>query len=133
MKYLILFIVTLQVQAIEISKQWVKATPPAVKMSAAYMTIKNTSPKDVYLTHVITKIAEYPELHTHTEKDGVMRMRQVKKILVKANSITELKPKSFHVMLIQLTKKLKVNDKVKLELVFSDGAKKSILAPVKKM
>ncbi len=133
MKYLLLSLMTLQLHAQEVTDSWIKAVPPGLKMSAAYMKITNSTSKDMYLTHVKTIIAEYPELHTHEEKNGIMKMRQVKKVLIKAKESTELKPKSFHVMLIQLTRKLKIGELIKLDLFFSNGAKRTVMAPVKKL
>lgn len=133
MKCLILLLLTFTVKAQVISKPWIKATPPGFKMSAAYMNIKNNTDTAIYLENVETKIAEFPELHTHNQVNGVMKMRQVKKILIKPQQIVALKPKSFHIMLIQLTRSLKVDEKIKLKLIFSNGKKVNVIAPVKKI
>lgn len=131
--FLLSFILSLPLQAITITDPWIKAVPPNMKMSAAYMVIKNTGNKKISLVSVTSDIAEYNEIHTHYKKNDVMRMRQVKKIVIAANKSVSLKPKSFHIMLIQLKRKIHIGDKIKLELTFSNGAKIKVLAPVKKM
>ncbi len=133
MKYIFLLFISFQIKAQVITNPWIKAAPPGLKMSAAYMDIKNDTNKEIYLKAVKTTIAEYPELHTHAEVNGVMKMRQVKKIVIKPAETVSLKPKSFHVMLIHLTRNIKVSEKIKLDLIFSNDKKITVLAPVKKM
>jgi copper(I)-binding protein len=55
-----------------------------------------------------------------------MRMRQVPQITVPANGSIELKPGSFHVMLIKLKQPLKEGDAVNVTLNFDDGSKKDV-------
>jgi len=61
-----------------------------------------------------------------------MKMRQVKEIAVKAGGQAELKPGSYHVMLIDLKAPLKEGETVPLTLTFDDGSSQTIDAPVKK-
>lgn len=133
MKIVFLLLMSLQISAQVVTNPWVKAAPPGLKMSAAYMDIKNDTKKDIYLKAVKTTIAEHPELHTHTEMNGVMKMRQVKNIVIKPSQTVSLKPKSFHIMLIQLTRNIKAGERIKLNLIFSNKKVITVLAPVKKI
>ena len=62
-----------------------------------------------------------------------MKMRQVPSIDIKANGQAELKPGSYHVMLIDMTTQLKEGDSVPLTLHFDDGSSQQIAAPVRKL
>lgn len=118
---------------ISLKNPWIKAVPATIKMSGGYVTLMNNSKKDVELVEAKTKIAEYVELHTHNKVDGVMRMRQVKKVIVPAMGSVQLKPMSYHIMLIQLVRPLKIGEKIPVELVFSDKSSKTVNFTVKKL
>jgi len=116
---------------IEVEDPYVRATPPGLANSAAFMTVKNGSDANIAIVKATSDVSKVVELHTHTMKDGVMKMYQVPQIDVKAHSQTQLKPGGFHIMLIGLYKPLKVGEKVELTLQFSNGETKTITADVK--
>ena len=105
---------------------YVRAVPPNLQNSASFMKIMNKSNKDIYLIGAKSSGAKTLELHEHKMKNGMMVMRQVKRIKVPVNGMVELKPGGFHVMFIGLNKVLKKGGSVKnMELNFSDGEVKS--------
>lgn len=112
---------------------YVRAMPPGQKVTGAFMVLQNPDGADRALIKAESDAAETVELHEHINEDGVMKMRPVKQIDVKANSKTDLKPGGYHVMLIGLTKPLSIGDKVSIKLHFDDGSKQDIQAPVKKI
>lgn len=116
---------------VEVNDAYVRATPPNLPNSAAFMKLKNTSDKDIALVSASSNVSKVVELHTHDMKDGVMKMYQVPQIDVKANSETTLKPGGFHVMFIGLHQPLKVGKDVTFTLEFSDGSTQTITAPIK--
>ena len=116
---------------IEIENAYVRATPPGLPNSAAFMTVKNNGDKDIAIIKASSKVSKVVELHTHTNKDGVMKMYQVPKIDVNAHSETTLKPGGLHIMLIGLYNPLKVGEEISLTLEFSNGETKTITAPIK--
>ena len=77
--------------------------------------------------------AEVVELHTHSMKDGMMQMRRVEKIDIPAGAETKLQPGGLHVMMIGLKQELKPEQEVTLTLVFEDGSKAEVTAPVRKL
>ena len=101
--------------------------------SAAFMMLKNTTAEDRALVNAKSSVSKVVELHTHINENGVMRMRRVEKIGIKANSKTELKPGGLHVMFIGLYKGLNEGDKVDLELIFDNGESSKLSIPVKKV
>jgi copper(I)-binding protein len=110
---------------------YVRMAPPGAKATGAFMTIRNTSDKDVQVVKADCNAAKVTELHNHINDNGVMRMRQVKEINVPARGEAQLKPGSYHVMLINMKAPLKDGDKVDITLSFSDGGTKTVQVPVK--
>ena len=111
---------------------YVRMVPPGSPNTAAFMTISNTGSSDRKLLQAESPVARKAELHTHLNDQGIMRMRQVPAIEIKAASQTDLKPGSYHVMLIDLQQPLQESAGVALTLRFDDGSSKTIDAPVKK-
>ena len=120
-------------KGINIEAPYIREVPPGVPTSALFLTIKNDKDHAIDLTRASGEIAKNIELHEHTHQDGMMVMRQVKKITIPAHGQTELKPGGYHIMLIGLNKKIKAGDKINLKLHFSDGSEAVITAPVKKV
>ncbi|MGA1939586.1 copper chaperone PCu(A)C [Arcobacter sp. YIC-310] len=120
--------------ALSVKDAYVRATPPNLPNSAAFMEITNSSDKSISLISATSSASNIVELHTHDMKDGIMKMYQVPKIEIKANSSTVLKPGGFHIMLIDLkTKPLKEQMQVEIDLSFSNGQNIKVFAPVKKV
>jgi hypothetical protein len=109
----------------------VRAVPPGTPTSGAFMIISNGSNVDRKLLKADSPVAKTVELHNHINDNGVMRMRQVKEIEVKANDQVALKSGSYHIMLIGLKQTLNEGDSVPITLTFDDGSTKKIDAPVK--
>lgn len=91
--------------------------------SAAYMTIRNTGKVDDRLISASSDFAEFVELHTTEERNGVMMMAPVKAVNVPARGQAELKPGGLHVMFIKIKHGLNVGDKIKLTLEFEKSGK----------
>ena len=91
--------------------------------SAAYMTIRNTGKVDDRLIGASSDFAEFVELHTTEERNGVMMMAPVKAVTVPARGQAELKPGGLHVMFIKIKHGLNVGDKIKLTLEFEKSGK----------
>ena len=117
---------------VSIVDPYVRQAPPGAKATGAFMTLKNAGDKDVPVTKAESSAATVTELHNHINDNGVMRMRQVKEIVVPAKGETLLKPGSYHVMLIDMKSPLKEGDHVMITLGFPDGSSKEVHATVKK-
>jgi copper(I)-binding protein len=110
---------------------YVRMAPPGTPTTGAFMTIKNNSNTDRKLLKAESPAAKTVELHKHINDNGVMKMRQVMEIDVKSQGQAELKPGSYHVMLIDLRQTLKEGETIPLTLTFDDGSTKKIDAPIK--
>lgn len=112
---------------------YVRMVPPGAMATAAFMVLKNTGAKDVKLVKAENSASKATELHTHLNEDGVMKMRKVPAIEIKAKGETALQPGGFHVMMIELKGAMKEGDKVAITLGFDDGSSKQVQAPVRKI
>ena len=90
-------------EGIVISSARVLPPFPGRDIAAGYMSITNHSQTDDRLVSVTSPISGAVEIHNHTEEDGVMKMRQVNSIALKAGETVELKPGSFHLMMFKAT------------------------------
>lgn len=118
--------------AIAIHDPYVRLVPPGIKTTGGFMLIRNTGKADRQLIKAESPAAGIVELHTHINENGVMKMRAVTSIAVKAGGQTELKPGSYHVMLIDLRESLKEGGNVPITLTFDDGSTYDVQAPVRK-
>lgn len=117
---------------VSVSDPYVRLVPQGTPTTGAFMVLKNQGASDRKLLKAESTVAKTVELHNHINDGGVMRMRQVKEIEIKAKGETALKPGSYHVMLIDLRQPLKEGDKVSITLTFDDHSTETVEAPVKK-
>ncbi len=115
---------------VKVENPYARAVPPGQPNSAAFMTLVNTGDVDHSVTSATSPVANTVELHTHTNNNGVMEMRQVDKIDVPAKGRTELAPGGLHIMLIGLKQELKEGEKAQLTLTFDDGSTTTVDAPI---
>lgn len=120
-----------QASSIEVVEPFAREVPPNAMASASFMTLKNTSDQDILLVKADSKVAKKVELHTHTNVDGVMKMREVPNIKIPANEETTLKPGGLHIMLINLNQGITAGDTVTVELTFGDDSNKTVTMPVR--
>ena len=118
---------------LRVDDPYVRLVPPNAPASAAFMVISNSGSAERKLLKAQSPVAKTVELHTHVNDQGVMKMRQVANIAIKANDQTELKPGSYHIMLIDLKQPLNEGDSVPIALFFDDGSSQQITAPVRKI
>ena len=110
---------------ITIHNPWARATPGRPRNGGAYLTIKGGASGDE-LTSVESTVAKKTQLHDHTNENGVMKMRQVKSIMVPAGGIAMLKPGGHHVMLMKLKHALKKGESFPLTLYFAKAGKVTV-------
>ena len=108
---------------------WVRATVPQQKATGAFMQL--TAGQDTRLVSVSSAAVPVVELHEMSMQDHVMKMRQLPALDLPAGRAVELKPGSYHLMLLELKQPMKVGDSVPLTLVFEDKAGKRQSVEVK--
>src|SRR5262245_38836796 len=113
-----------KVGTIEISNPWARATPKGATVGGAYMKISNKGSAPDRLIGGSTAVAGSFEVHSMAMEKGVAKMRPVEGGLeVKPGETVELKPGSFHVMLVGLKQPLAKGQKVKATLEFEKAGK----------
>ena len=99
---------------LEVSNPWVRGTVSAQKATGAFMQL--SSKGGVSLVGVGSPAANIVEIHEMVMDNNVMRMRAVPRLEVEAGKVLELKPGSYHVMLIDLKKPLSKGEIVPITL-----------------
>lgn len=103
---------------------WSRAT--LAKNGATYMTIFNHGSHMDRLVAVESSVSEKAEMHTHSIKDGVMRMRRIFAVEVHPGAPTVFAPGGNHIMLLGLHKKLVAGEKFHVTLVFEKAGKLTV-------
>lgn len=116
---------------VQVADPYVRAVPAGQDQTAAYMTLRNTGKQDMALVKAESPAARAVELHTVISEGGMMKMRPVPKMDVKADGETKLQPGGFHIMLIGIKEPIKEGASVSLTLNFDDGSQLSVTAPVR--
>jgi len=113
-----------QVGPIRIEAPWIRATPAGAQVAGGYMKIENTGKEADRLVGGSTAIAGKFEVHEMSMVGTVMKMRELDKGLeVPAGGSVELKPGSYHLMLMDLKAQAKAGDRIKGTLVFEKAGK----------
>ncbi len=98
---------------------------------AAYMLLHNHSAEVDVLIGASSEVAGVVELHLSQMKaDGTMEMIKQDAITLPADGEVELKPGSYHIMLIGLKQDLKAGDEFSLTLHFKNHADITLTIPV---
>ena len=116
---------------ITVNDPYVRAVPPVVMTSAAFMQFQNSDEAEQFLVGASTPAAAVVELHMHTMDDGIMRMRQVAHIHLPPKQTVSLQPGGLHIMLFDLTAPLELGERIPITLTFEDGSTKEISAEVR--
>lgn len=119
-------------QNILVSHAWVRAMPPSVKNTAAYMTIENKTGGELVLQSARTTAARIVELHKMEQAGNVMTMKEVNTLRIPAGGSLVLEPKSFHLMIIDLLKPLAEGETIPIVLDFDGGIHVTVNAVVHK-
>ena len=115
-----------------IQNVWIKDNPFNHPMTAAYLTIHNTSNSDTTLIAVSSSIAERIEIHQMSMDNDIMKMRPLKDgLIIPANDITYLKPGDFHLMFFGLKKQMTPMETHLINLTFQNLGTIAVHALVK--
>ncbi|MSP86813.1 MAG: copper chaperone PCu(A)C [Methylotenera sp.] len=114
---------SVQVLALASSKElvliqdaWVRPSSPGQDVGAAYMTF--LSRQDVMLISIESDVTNSIEIHNMSMENGVMKMRMLETLALKAGKPYQLSPGGFHLMLFDLKKPLNAGEQVKFVLTF---------------
>ena len=116
-------------EGIVISSARVLPPFPGRDTAAGYFSITNHSKADDRLVSVTSPISGAVEIHNHIEEDGVMEMRRVDGISLKAGETVELRPGSYHLMMFKANLPEDQND-VSLTLNYENAPSMTMIVPV---
>lgn len=117
-----------QASEINITDNWVRATAEGQDVGAAYMTI--TSASDTSLVKVESSASDSIEIHSMSMENGIMKMRMLEQLDLKAKTPNKLAPGGFHLMLFDLKNPLKAGETVSFSLHFKNEAGKETLVTI---
>lgn len=100
---------------------WVRGTVPAQKATGAFMELSSTG--GVRLTGASSPIAGVVEIHEMRMEGTTMQMRPVAGLDIPPGTSVELKPGSYHIMLMDLKQPLNTGDRVPLTLQIQEQGK----------
>jgi copper(I)-binding protein len=105
--------------ALQIAHPWMRATPKGATVAGGYMAITNKGAAPDRLLGGSTPVADRFEVHKMEMDQGVAKMRPVEGGLeIKPGETVELKPGSFHIMLMGLKQALEQGQRLKGTLQF---------------
>lgn len=111
---------------------WARPSTSMDRAGAAYMVISNGTGTDDALVGASSPASATAEVHeTVTDATGKMGMQPVASVPISAGGSMELKPGSYHIMLIDLTQELKVGDSIQITLDFEKAPDLTVTAEVK--
>lgn len=108
---------------VSITDAWVRPSNPGQEVGAAYMTF--LSKQDMTLVSIESSVTDSVEIHNMTMENGVMKMRMLENLALKAGEPYKLAPGGFHLMLFDLKKPLTPGEQVSFTLHFKSNIAKS--------
>ncbi|MFO7250098.1 MAG: copper chaperone PCu(A)C [Actinomycetes bacterium] len=107
--------------ALTVTDPWVKAADKG--MTSAFATLVNNTDAEITVVSASSPAAGRVELHEVVEKDGEMAMQQKQGgFVVPARGSHTLQPGGDHLMLMDLTGKVRPGDEVAFTLTLADGS-----------
>lgn len=111
---------------VTVSQAWARATAPG--QDSGVVSLHITSQKDASIIAVSSAASNSAEIHSMVHEDGMMKMRALDSLALKAKQEVALGDDGNHLMLIGLKKPLKAGDSVALTLTvqFADKRKEKV-------
>ena len=116
-----------KVGAIDIGHPWSRPTPKDANIAGGYLTITNKGKTADRLIGGASPSASQIEVHEVIDVDGMSKTRPLANgIEIKPGKTVELKPGSYHIMMMNLSRPLTKGDRVKGSLTFEKAGKVDI-------
>jgi copper(I)-binding protein len=121
-----------KVGSVQIENAYTRATVPGQQVAGGFMKIENKGAVD-QLISASSPVAGEVQLHEMAMEGNVMRMRQVKEVVVPAGTIVELKPGGLHLMFMNIKAPLAAGETVPVKLKFAKAGEVEVMMPVNAM
>lgn len=109
----------LHAQTVDVQNAWIRSTVAGQQGTGAFMTL--TASEAVELVGAASPVAGVAEVHEMKMDGDVMRMRALPVLALPAGKAVELKPGSYHLMLMDLKQPLLKDTRVPLVLRFKNA------------
>jgi copper(I)-binding protein len=116
---------------LKIEGVWARPGRGAAKTGAVFMKITNSGKEADRLTQATSNVAETVELHESYRDGEIMRMRRIDAMDIPANGVLELKPGSYHIMLIGVKEIMTAGETFSMDLTFEKAAKQTLEVTVR--
>ena len=107
--------------------------PPGKSVAAIYLKIQNPSQNQYVLNYIHSPIFDHIELHRNIYEKGMMKMRPVSHLTVKAKSEVIFEPGGYHLMAMGADKQLKNGDSFDITLEFEGGKTIQVKVAVRRL
>ena len=104
-----------KVGSVQIENAYTRSTVPGQMAAGGFMKIENKGALD-QLISASSPVAGEVQLHEMAMEGNVMKMRQVKEVVVPAGGAVELKPGGMHLMFINIKAPLTAGETVPVKL-----------------
>ncbi len=119
-----------QTENLVISGAFSRANPKTAMAGAGFMIIRSLGEAD-RLIGFTSPACNRPELHTHINDNGIMRMREVEAIDVPAGGEARLEPGGLHLMFIDLNQQFVEGESLEATLIFEKAGEVPITLVIK--
>ena len=109
---------------------WARAADSG-STGGAYVTLTNTDSGDVSIGAFWSAVAPLAQLHETMPRDGMAHMIARPNLQIRRDSTLSMVPGGLHIMLMDLTRALRIGDTVHLTLTLTDGRTVPVAAPVR--
>ncbi|MBN8892474.1 MAG: hypothetical protein BGP12_17420 [Rhodospirillales bacterium 70-18] len=120
-----------QTPSVQITEAWARATAPHAMGGGAFLTLTAHGAPDA-LVGAASPVAKDVELHETINDQGVMKMVAVPVLNLAPEAPVTLRPGSYHIMLMGLTRQLKPGDTFPMTLTFQKAAPVTVTVTVGK-
>ena len=122
---------TISFKGLILSDYWIKNVISSTNTTSGYIKIENKNEKNERLISVESNFSKRTELHYVNIKNDIVIMKYLEKgLLIKSKSQLNLKPGSFHIMFIDLSKSFNKTRNQKVKFNFENAGSIIINMPI---
>ena len=119
-------------ETLKIDHAWIREAPPGMQMMAGYLSATNNGDQEIAILSATSPAFGAIELHKTEVIDGTARMIEQKKLPIPPHGSLEMKPGSYHMMLMMPAHPLKAGEHVMMTLKLDDGSSRQVDYEVRK-
>jgi len=118
-----------QTASVTVRDAWSPAAPPGATVVAIYGEL--VANQDDVLLRIATPMADTAELHATSEENGMMKMRPVTRLELKADTPVQLAPRGMHIMLVGMHESIAAGGQIPVTFEFARAGTVASSARVK--